>query len=216
MHRGLLFDLDGVIVNTAEYHFLAWKEIAGRLGIPFTRGDNERLKGLSRMRSLEVLLDIGEKKLDRGEEERYCEEKNRIYLSYIRKMEKDAILPGVRNFLHEAKREGYLLALGSASKNAGLILEKLGLTDSFDAVIDGNKVSRTKPDPEVFVKGASALGMEPEKCIVFEDAEAGIRAAHVGGMKAVGIGKRENLPEADMILDSFRGIVPETIESMLI
>lgn len=181
MHRGLLFDLDGVIVDTAEYHYLAWKEIAGQLGIPFTRKDNERLKGISRMDSLEILLNIGRRKLGQEESRRYCEEKNNIYLRYIRKMGKDGLLPGVLDFLHEAKRMKYLLALGSASQNAELILERLELTACFDAVIDGTKISRAKPDPEVFVKGASALGVEPEECIVFEDSAAGIRAAHAGG-----------------------------------
>lgn len=122
MHRGLLFDLDGVIVDTAEYHYLAWKEIAGQLGIPFTRKDNERLKGISRMDSLEILLNIGRRKLGQEESRRYCEEKNNIYLRYIRKMGKDGLLPGVLDFLHEAKRMKYLLALGSASQNAELIL----------------------------------------------------------------------------------------------
>lgn len=216
MHRGLLFDLDGMIVDTAEYHYLAWKEIAGQLGIPFTRKDNERLKGISRMDSLEILLNIGRRKLGQEESRRYCEEKNNIYLRYIRKMGKDGLLPGVLDFLHEAKRMKYLLALGSASQNAELILERLELTACFDAVIDGTKISRAKPDPEVFVKGASALGVEPEECIVFEDSAAGIRAAHAGGMKAIGIGNRENLPEADGILDGFCGIIPETVEAMLI
>ena len=160
MHRGLLFDLDGVIVDTAEYHYLAWKEIAGQLGIPFTRKDNERLKGISRMDSLGILLNIGRRELGQEESRRYCEEKNNIYLRYIRKMGKDGLLPGVLDFLHEAKRMKYLLALGSASQNAELILERLELTACFDAVIDGTKISRAKPDPEVFVKGASALATQ--------------------------------------------------------
>ena len=215
MYRGLLFDLDGVLVDTAKYHYLAWREIAGRLGIVFTPKDNERLKGVSRMRSLEILLEIGGRKLDREAKEQYCEEKNRIYLNHIRRLERSALLPGVREFLRDAREKGYLLALGSASRNASLILDRLELNACFDAVIDGNAVSKAKPDPEVFRKGAQALGLKPRECIVFEDAPAGIEAAHAGGMRAVGIGSWEALPEADGILTGFAGVKIEAVEAML-
>ena len=215
MYRGLLFDLDGVLVDTAKYHYLAWKEIAGRLGIAFSPKDNERLKGVSRMRSLEILLEIGGRKLDRKAKEQYCEEKNRIYLNHIRRLERNALLPGVREFLRDARKKGYLLAVGSASRNASLILDRLELNACFDAVIDGNAVSKAKPDPEVFRKGAQALGLKPRECIVFEDAPAGIEAAHAGGMRAVGIGSREALPEADGILAGFAGVKIEAVEVML-
>jgi beta-phosphoglucomutase len=215
VHRGLLFDLDGVIVDTAKYHYIAWKEVAEELGIPFTLEDNERLKGVSRVRSFEIILEIGNRSLTEQEQEFYRTKKNENYLDYILKMSEDEILPGVRNFLKEAKKKGYQIALGSASKNSVIILERLKLTELFDAIIDGTKVTKAKPDPEVFLKGAEALGLAYEECIVFEDAVAGIEAAHAGGMLAVGIGSRELLPEADMNIPGFEGITIEQIEAAL-
>ena len=215
MHKGLLFDLDGVIVDTAKYHFLAWKDLADKLGIEFTKQDNERLKGVSRMRSFEIILEIGNREMSLEEKEHYCTLKNDHYLEYIMKLEKDEILPGVKEFLDSAREKGYKIALGSASKNSMIILERLGLLESFDEIIDGTKVSSAKPDPEVFVKGAESLGLDVKDCIVFEDAAAGVEAAHRGGMKAVGIGNIENLPEADMIIPGFDGITIEEIEAAI-
>lgn len=202
-YSGLIFDLDGVIVDTAKYHFIAWKEIADELGIPFTKEDNERLKGVSRQRSLEIILEIGNQEMSAIEKNNYCQQKNEIYLTYIRKMTAAEILPGVKAFIESARREGYKIALGSASKNALLILDRLELTHLFDAIIDGTKVSKAKPDPEVFIKGAEALQVPVEKCVVFEDATAGIAAAHAGNMKAVGVGSRHLLPEADYNIEGF-------------
>lgn len=215
MHKGLLFDLDGVIVDTAKYHYLAWKDLADKLGIEFTKQDNERLKGVSRMRSFEIILEIGNRKMTEEEKEHYCTLKNDHYLEYIMKLEKDEILPGVKEFLDSAREKGYKIALGSASKNSMIILERLGLLGSFDEIIDGTKVSSAKPDPEVFVKGAQSLGLDVSDCIVFEDAAAGVEAAHRGGMKAVGIGDIENLLEADTIIPGFAGITIEEIEKKL-
>lgn len=211
MVKGLLFDLDGVIVDTAKYHYLAWKEIADELEIPFTLQDNERLKGVSRGRSFEIILEIGNREMEKEEQERYCTKKNEIYLTYIKKLREDEILPGVREFLEDARRKGYRIALGSASRNSRTILDGLGITDAFDAIIDGTKVSKAKPDPEVFVKGAEELGLLPEECIVFEDSAAGIQAAHRGGMKAVGIGTPELLPEADI---TYPGVGMCTVEEL--
>lgn len=216
MHKGLLFDLDGVIVDTAKYHYIAWKELADKLGISFTKEDNERLKGVSRMRSFEIILEIGNREMDQKEKEKYCDEKNKIYLEYIRKMREDEILPGVREFLKSARDKGYKTALGSASKNAKLILSRLNLENYLDVIIDGTKVSKAKPNPEVFDKGAQALGLIPEDCIVFEDAAEGIRAAHAAGMKAVGIGTKEVLPEADYHLQGFAKTSVEEIENALL
>ena len=213
--KGLLFDLDGVLVDTARYHYLAWKELADRLGIEFTLRDNERLKGVSRMASFEIILEIGGRTMSRAEKEACCAEKNARYVEYIRNLREDELFPGVREFLEDARRKGYLTALGSASKNSMTILNRLGITDLFDAVIDGNKVSRAKPDPEVFVRGAEALGLSPAECVVFEDAAAGIRAAHRGGMKAVGIGVREDLPEADIVVPGLYGLTADDIVSRL-
>lgn len=214
-HKGLLFDLDGVIVDTAKYHYLAWKEIAKELGIDFTEEDNERLKGVSRIRSFEIILEIGGKTMSQEEIEEWCTKKNEVYLTYIRRLEEDEILPGVRKFLEDAKEKGYKISLGSASKNSSLILERLHLMELFDGIIDGTKTSKAKPDPEVFVLGAKELGFACEECIVFEDAVAGIEAAHSGGMQAIGIGTKDRLPEADFHMPGFEGITIEEIEEAL-
>ena len=211
MIKGLLFDLDGVIVDTAKYHYLAWKELAEELGINFTKKDNELLKGVSRVRSFEIILELGGRTMSKEEQEFYCTKKNNVYLEYIKKMEADEILPGVSKFLTDARAKGYKIALGSASKNAPLILDNLGLTSMFDALIDGTKVSKAKPDPEVFALGAKELGLVSDECIVFEDAAAGIEAAHNAGMLGVGIGTVENLPEADMHMPGFDGVTIEEI-----
>ncbi|MGB8451009.1 MAG: beta-phosphoglucomutase [Anaerocolumna sp.] len=217
--KGLLFDLDGVIVDTAKYHYLAWKSLTRDLGIDFTQEDNERLKGVSRLASLEIILEIGKLKMSQEEKERNCTKKNNLYVTYIEKLTKDDILPGVRALLEDSRNKGYKIALGSASKNSSLILNCLELTELFDVIIDGNKVSKAKPDPEVFVRGAERLGLDVgldvSDCIVFEDAIAGIRAAHNGGMKAVGLGNKEILIEADIVIEGFKDTRIEDIITQL-
>lgn len=212
---GFLFDLDGVIVDTAKYHYLAWKDLAETLSIPFTLEDNERLKGVSRVRSLEIILELGNRTMSEAEKADYCTKKNDVYLSYIDNLRADEVLPGAGEFLAAAKAAGIPIALGSASKNAPRILDKLGLTALFDAIIDGTVVSRAKPAPEVFLKGAEAVKLPAECCIVFEDSVAGIEAAHRGGMKAVGVGRKEDLPEADAWITGFDGLTPADILNML-
>lgn len=207
--KALLFDLDGVIVDTAKYHFIAWKELAEELGINFTIEDNERLKGVSRMKSFEIILEIGNVTMSEQDKEMYCTKKNEVYLQYIRKMGKDEVMPGVKEFISDARSKGYKVALGSASKNAVLILEILEMSDYFDVIIDGTKISKAKPDPEVFLAGARAFKLPPEECLVFEDAVAGIEAAHRGGMKAVGVGSREALFDADWNILGFKGVTVE-------
>jgi len=202
--KACIFDLDGVIVDTAKYHFIAWRELAAELGFEFTEAHNERLKGVSRMTSLEILLEVGGITLDEEQKLKLAAQKNNRYVSYIEKMTPDEILPGVVSFLNELRLAGIKTAIGSASKNTPLILERLKLEKFFDAVIDGNKVAEAKPNPEVFLKGASELGLEPKNCIVFEDAVAGVEAAHNGGMKCVGIGFPEILTEADMVIPGFQ------------
>ncbi len=199
--KACLFDLDGVIVDTAKYHYIAWKELANEMGFDFTLEDNERLKGVSRMTSLDILLSIGQ--IEKSEEEKLAlaTKKNENYRSYILKMGPEEILPGTKDFLDQLKKEGVKIGLGSASKNAMTILERLELTSYFEAIIDGTKVSKAKPDPEVFLKGAEALGIAPENCVVFEDAEAGVEAALAGGMKCVGIGKEDILGKAHLVVD---------------
>ncbi len=212
---GLIFDLDGVIVDTAKYHFLAWKELANTMGLRFTKKDNERLKGVSRVRSLEIILEINGVTLPETQKQAYCTQKNDRYLEYIRQLREDEILPGAKEFLLNARLAGFRIALGSASKNTALILEKLNITALFDAVIDGTKVTRAKPDPEVFVRGAEEIGIPPAQCAVFEDAEAGVDAAHNAGMLAVGIGSRKRLPMADLNIPGLLGVTPEALIAKL-
>jgi beta-phosphoglucomutase len=202
--KACLFDLDGVVVDTARYHFMAWKKIATDLGFDFSEHDNERLKGVSRMESLDILLDIGKIKIDLRAKEELAVIKNRLYVSLIQKMTPNEILPGVIRFLDELHNGGILIALGSASKNAMSILDKIKIANKFDMVIDGNKVSKAKPDPEVFIKGAIELGIKPQDCLVFEDAQAGIDAARNGGMHVIGIGQPENLKNADFVISGFK------------
>jgi len=213
IYKGLIFDLDGVLVDTAKYHFIAWKQIADNINVPFNKADNERLKGVSRMNSLEIILEIGGLSLSLREKENLCKQKNDIYLSYIRRLAKSEILDGAEAFLTEAREQGYKLALGSASKNSRLILERLEIEGFFDAVIDGTKVTKAKPDPEVFIRGAEELQLENEECMVFEDSLAGIRAARAAGMRAVGIGDPVNLPGADIVIHGFTGITIDDIIS---
>lgn len=197
-----IFDLDGVLVDTAKYHYLAWKQMADELGFEFTREQNEALKGVSRMKSLELLLGFGhmQEKFSEEEKEQLAEKKNKIYVEYISQLGKEELFPGVVETFEKMKKKGVKIALGSASKNAGMILERLGITPYFDVVIDGNMVHKAKPDPEVFMLAAQKLKIPAENCIVFEDSAAGLEAAKKAGMLVVGIGKKENLPMADKIL----------------
>lgn len=198
--RGALFDLDGVIVDTARYHYLAWKRLANELGFDFTQSDNERLKGVSRMQSLEILLEIGGITADEEEKLALAQKKNNWYVEYISSINPSEILKGAREYITRIKTAGSKVALGSASKNARRILENLNITELFDVIIDGNKTSKAKPDPEVFLLGARELGLDPVDCVVFEDAEAGIEAAKRAGMRVVGIGNSEVLRKADVVV----------------
>jgi beta-phosphoglucomutase len=195
-----IFDLDGVIVDTAKYHYQAWKRLANKNGFDFSEADNERLKGVSRTRSLEILLEIGNLNVGEAVKQAMAAQKNEWYVEYIQNMAVSEILPGAAEYLQTIHNRGVKTAIGSASKNAPLILERLGIRDLFDVVIDGTKVAQAKPDPEVFLRAACELEVPPASCIVFEDAEAGIEAAHRAGMGAVGIGKPIMLKEADMVM----------------
>ncbi len=200
-----IFDLDGVLVDSAKYHYVALKALADKLGFVFTEQDNERLKGVSRMKSLEILLEIGKINMTEAEKEEAADEKNKLYRSYISKMTPEEILPGVEDFLKELKSLNIKTAIGSASKNTSLIMERTGLDKYFDAIADGTMVSKAKPDPEVFLKGAELLGSFPKDCIVFEDSEAGIEAAHRACMKAIGMGGKNVLKGADLVIKNFVG-----------
>ena len=198
--KACIFDLDGVIVDTAVYHYQAWKKLANQLGFDFTEEQNEQLKGVSRMRSLELILGWGGITKTDAEKEELASLKNSWYVDMISHMTPAEILPGAKEFLQACRDAGLKTALGSASKNSMTMLEKINLVDMFDAVIDGNKVSKPKPDPEVFLKGAEEVGIPPANCVVFEDAIAGVEAAKNGGMKAVGIGSSQVLTEADLVV----------------
>lgn len=198
--QACLFDLDGVIVDTAVYHYKAWKRLANELGFDFTEEQNELLKGVSRVRSLEIILEIGGVTKKDAEKEELATRKNTWYVDMINQMRPDEILPGAHEFVQACRDAGIKTALGSASKNSMTILEKINMVDLFDSIIDGNKVSKAKPDPEVFLKGAEALGVVPSACVVFEDAIAGVEAAINGGMKVVGIGSPSVLKGANLVV----------------
>ena len=213
--KGFIFDLDGVIVDTAKYHYLAWKNLADELGFEFTETQNELLKGVSRVRSLEILLDIGNIKLSEVKKQDILISKNEDYLSYITKMGADEILPGVLSVLDFLDKKEIKYVLGSASKNAELILKQVSLYHRFFGIVDGNDVSKAKPDPEVFLIGADKLNLSPENCIVFEDAIAGVEAGKIAGMTVVGIGDKETLSQADFVFNDFTQITDTFLESLL-
>ena len=194
---GVIFDLDGVIVDTAKYHFLAWKNLADDLGFEFTEAHNELLKGVSRVRSLDILLEIGNITISDAEKQKFLVSKNEEYLKYITKMDAKEILPGATELLDILDDLNIKYVLGSASKNAPLILKQVNLLDRFLGIVDGNSVSKAKPDPEVFLIGADKLNLKPENCIVFEDAIAGVEAANKANMISVGIGNKDTLSKAN-------------------
>ncbi len=213
---GIIFDLDGVIVDTAKYHYLAWKKLAKSLGIDFDEHMNEQLKGVSRVKSLEKILSWGNQTLDEDTFKNCLYSKNEDYLNYIKELNEDEILPGVLEVLNYLRDKGVPFALGSASKNARTILKATGIMDWFEAIVDGNDVSIAKPDPEVFLIAADKLGIEPSKCVVFEDSVAGIQAANAADMLSVGIGDQEVLKEADYIFNDFTEIELKFIESIIL
>jgi len=206
MKKGFIFDLDGVIVDTAKYHYLAWKKLANQLGFEFTEQQNELFKGVSRKRCLEILLDIGNVEATQEDFDRWMIEKNVDYLTYIENMDASEILPDVPRILQFLKKYNIPIALGSASKNAKPILEKVGLLPYFDTIVDGNHVTKAKPDPEVFLLAANQLGVKAQNCVVFEDAVAGIEAANAAKMISIGIGDSNVLSEAQFNFSNFTEI----------
>ena len=203
---GFIFDLDGVIVDTAKYHYLAWKNLANELGFEFTHEQNELFQGVSRKRCLEILLEIGGIKATQEQFDTWMIEKNVDYLQYIDKMDASEILPDVPKVLDFLKAKNIPIALGSASKNAKPILEKVNLLSYFDAIVDGNNVTKAKPDPEVFLIAADKLGVSSSRCVVFEDAVAGIQAANAANMVSIGIGDSNVLNEAKYNFNNFTEI----------
>lgn len=205
--KGAIFDLDGVIVDTAKYHFLAWSALAKELGFEFTEEHNERLKGVSRMESLRILLEIGGVDVPEEEQLKMAASKNEKYVEYISSLDESELLPGVRAYLTSLRDKGVKIALGSASKNAEFILNKLNITELFDAVVDGNKVANAKPDPEVFLTACRELALEPAECVVFEDAAAGVQAARVAGTGVVGIGRADILTGANQVISGLDELI---------
>ena len=214
MKKGFIFDLDGVIVDTAKYHYLAWKKLANQLGFEFTEEQNELFKGVSRKRCLDILLEIGNRKATQKEFDTWMVEKNVDYLEYIENMDASEILPDVPRVLAFLKERNSPIALGSASKNAQPILEKVNLLHYFDAVIDGNNVTKAKPDPEVFLLAAEHLGVDPKDCVVFEDAVAGIEAANAAKMVSIGIGDKKVLSKAHFNFNDFTEMSTSFIENL--
>ncbi|MEZ4839674.1 beta-phosphoglucomutase [Flavobacterium sp.] len=210
-----IFDLDGVIVDTAKYHYLAWQKIAHQLGIEFTPEHNEELKGVSRVRSLDIILALGNINASQEDKDVWLVQKNEDYLSYLVNMDESEILPGVLPVLIYLKENNQKIVLGSASKNAKPILEKAKIIDFFDAIVDGNDVSNAKPDPEVFLQGAKKVNFQNEKCIVFEDSVAGIQAANIAGMISVGIGDETILHEAQFVFPDFTHIDLNFIQNLI-
>jgi len=210
-----IFDLDGVIVDTAKYHYLAWRNLSNALGFDFTEEQNELLKGVSRVKSLEILLSIGKVELPEEKKQMMLLQKNKEYLEYVNKMTSEEILPGVNDLLNFLEINDIKYALGSASKNAPLILEKVGLLSRFTAIVDGNDVSKAKPDPEVFLIGAKKLNMKPENCVVVEDAIAGIQAANAAKMISIGIGDANVLNEADYVFKDMTAITPYFLKNLM-
>lgn len=198
--RACIFDLDGVLVDTAAYHYQAWKRLANELGFDFTEDQNEQLKGISRMDSLNRILDWGDVKISDANKQQLATKKNDWYVKMISNMKAQDVLPGSRELLESIQMSGLKCALGSASRNSSLILDRTGLASYFDAIVDGNSVTSSKPDPEVFLKGAELLRTDPQDCVVFEDGIAGVQAARAAGMRVVGIGREEVLYQTDLVV----------------
>jgi beta-phosphoglucomutase len=213
--KAFIFDLDGVIVDTAKYHFLAWQKIASNLGIEFTPEHNEELKGVSRVRSLDIILKLGNIEASEENKNKWLTQKNEDYLSYIENMDESEILPGVVNILEFIKEKKQLIALGSASKNARPILEKVKILQMFDAIVDGNDVTNAKPDPEVFLRAAKLLNATNENSMVFEDSVAGIQAANIANMTSIGIGDEKILHEAKYNFKDFTFMDTSFIEAFI-
>lgn len=213
--KAFIFDLDGVIVDTAKYHYLAWQKIANALNIDFTHEHNELLKGVSRVRSLDIILELGNIQASQEDKDKWLIQKNEDYLTYLVDMNESEILPGVLSVLQFLKEKKQAIALGSASKNARPILEKTGIISYFDVIVDGNDVTNAKPDPEVFLKAARLLNISPTDSIVFEDSVAGVQAANIGKMTSVGIGSKDVLHEAKYIFEDFTLIDQTFIESLI-
>ncbi len=214
-NKAIIFDLDGVIVDTAKYHYIAWRKIANDLGFDFSEKDNEQLKGVSRVKSLDFILELGNKQHSQKEKNKLLVAKNEHYLSLISNMDESELLTGMGTLLPALHKEEITFALGSASKNARRILKALALTELFAAIVDGTDVNKAKPDPEVFLIAAQKIGYAPKNCIVIEDSKAGIQAANTAEMISVGIGSEAVLGEADYVLKDTSKLTLEFLKSLM-
>ena len=208
--KAIIFDLDGVICHTDEYHYLAWKSMADSMNIPFDRQVNNRLRGVSRMASLEIILEKYTGELSQAEQEELAEQKNELYKQSLKQMSPADLSEEVKTTLDTLRQRGYKLAIGSSSKNAQFILQQLGLAGYFDAISDGNNITRSKPDPEVFVKAAQLLCVPPEECLVVEDAVSGAQAGHEGGMQVACVGDAAQEKAGDYNLTAFTQLLEVT------
>lgn len=206
-YKGIIFDLDGVICHTDKYHYQAWKKLADKLGIYFDQEINNRLRGVSRMESFDIILEKYHGQMSQEDKVRYAAEKNDLYRELLKNMTTDDLDPQVKETLDTLRSRGLLLAIGSSSKNAGFILERLGLDGYFDAVSDGNNISRSKPDPEVFLKAAEYLNLQPQDCLVVEDAQSGLEAAIAGNMDCAAIGDAVKCNKANYNLETFSDLL---------
>lgn len=206
-YKGIIFDLDGVICSTDEYHYQAWKALADRLGIPFDRERNNRLRGVSRMESLDIILEKAEQAYTQEEKLSFAQEKNDLYRELLRQMSPADLAEEVRSTLNTLREKGLKLAIGSSSRNTPFILTRIGLADFFDAVADGNCIVHSKPHPEVFLKAADMIGLSPAECLVVEDAHAGVEAAASGGFDCAAMGDAREDERAQLHLDCFADLL---------
>lgn len=215
MIKACLFDLDGVVVDTAKFHYIAWKRLANELGLDLTKEENEELKGISRMQTLEIILTKGNLQNNYSQEEKVAlaSKKNDWYREFVLKMDEKEVLPGVEDFLKVLQTNNIRIGLGSASKNAATILEVTKMTHYFEVVIDGTKVTRSKPDPQTFLMGAEALGVDPSEAVVFEDSYKGLKAGLAGGFYTIGIGEERVLGEAHIVVEGVKDVTLDTFNA---
>lgn len=211
-----IFDLDGVIVDTAKYHYLAWKKLANEIGLDLTLEDNERLKGVSRMDSLDIILSLGGLQFSEAEKLAMADKKNAWFVDYVNQMKPDEILPGAKALLESCRNKGIKVALGSSSKNAKTVLNLLNITPLFDVIVDGTMIKNSKPHPEIFLLGASLLNVPSNQCIVFEDAEAGVEAALAAGMHCIGLGSPVQLGKANLVIPDLKNFTIEDMTSLVL
>ena len=212
--KACIFDLDGVIVDTAHYHYLAWKRLADELGHHLTEEENERLKGVSRMQSLDIVLQLAGISLNTAHREILANKKNSWFNEYVQQMTPQEIFPGVHKLIESLKSQGVKVGLASSSKNARTVVQLLGIQHEFDTIVDGNMIHNTKPDPEIFLMTARNLGVAPADCVVIEDAEAGVEAARIAGMKCIGIGSADVLQKANMVFTNTSDIKLSTFKEL--